>query len=114
MNSLRVIAPYIWEGMWVFDDARVGLDREPFVSGADDIIDLLVADIPKAEGGFRLIFSDVPFPSHQVTVEWRREESGGNWYYSPAHDKEGWLCPALMKYFPHAPMRIYIRAEPKA
>ena len=27
MNNLNVIAPYKWEGMWVFDDSRVGLDK---------------------------------------------------------------------------------------
>jgi hypothetical protein len=114
MNNLNVIAPYRWEGMWVFDDSRVGLEKEPFVSGADDMIDVLVSDIPKADAGFRLIFSGAPFPSHQIVVEWRREENGGNWYYSPSYDMEGWLCPALMKYFDYAPARIFIRAEPKA
>ena len=34
-NSLRVIAPFKYEGMWVFDDPTVGLDKEPFVSGAE-------------------------------------------------------------------------------
>jgi hypothetical protein len=48
--------------MWVFDDARVGLVQEPFVSGADTWIDRVVADIPDAENGFTLIFSSSPFP----------------------------------------------------
>ena len=34
-NSIFVIKPYKWEGMWVFDDAAVGLVREPFVGGAE-------------------------------------------------------------------------------
>src|SRR5258707_11112854 len=72
--------------MWVFDDPRVGLDKEPFVSGADDMIDVLVADIPNADKGFRLLFSATPFPGHTVKLEWRREESGGNWYF--AHSSE--------------------------
>jgi hypothetical protein len=25
---------------------------------------------------------------------------------------EGWLCPALFKYFPQAPAEIHVRAEP--
>ena len=29
--------------------------------------------------GFRLLFSARPFPGHTVKLEWRREESGGNW-----------------------------------
>ena len=34
VNSLFVIAPYKYEGMWVFDDPRVGLSREPFIAGS--------------------------------------------------------------------------------
>ena len=30
MNSLMVIVPYKYEGLWVFDDAAVGLSKEPF------------------------------------------------------------------------------------
>jgi len=38
MNSIFVIKPYKWESMWVFDDANVGLVKEPFVGGADTMI----------------------------------------------------------------------------
>ncbi len=48
MNSINVIAPYKWHGMWVFDDERVGLDKEPFVAGADTMIDRVVTNIPNA------------------------------------------------------------------
>ena len=111
MNSLMVIAPYKYNGMWVFDDAAVGLSREPFVAGIDTMIDKLVADIPNAQKGFRAVFSAAPFPGHEVKLEWRRGDSGGNWYYSAKYEMEGWLCPALFKYFPTAPREIYVRAE---
>ena len=113
-NSLMVIAPYRHNGMWVFDDPAVGLSREPFIAGIDKMIDKLVADIPNAERGWRAIFSASPFPGHEVKLEWRREESGGNWYYSDKYQMEGWLCPALFKYFSKAPREIYVRAEPKS
>lgn len=109
MNSLHVIAPYKYHGMWVFDDARVGLDHEPFVSGADTMIDRAVAYIPDAEHGFVLVFSATPFPGHQITLEWTRGDSGGNWYFSRELGIEGWLCPALFKYFADAPKKIYVR-----
>lgn len=109
-----VIAPYRYDGMWVFDDPAVGLSREPFIAGIDKMIDKLVADIPDADHGWRAIFSASPFPGHEVKLEWRREESGGNWYYSDKYQMEGWLCPALLKYFAQAPREIYVRAEPKA
>jgi hypothetical protein len=113
-NALMVIAPYKSSGMWVFDDPAVGLTREPFVSGIDTMIDRLVASIPNADRGFRLVFSARPFPGHNVKLEWRREESGGNWYYCPEYNMEGWLCPALFRYFDKAPPELYGRAEPKS
>ena len=113
-NSLMVIAPYRHNGMWVFDDPAVGLSREPFIAGIDKMIDKLVADISDAERGWKAIFSASPFPGHEVKLEWRREESGGNWYYSDKYQMEGWLCPALFKYFDKAPREIYVRAEPKS
>ncbi len=113
-NSLMVIAPYKHHGMWVFDDPAVGLNREPFIAGIDTMIDKMTANIPKAEQGFRAVFSASPFPGHTEKLEWRRQESGGTWYYSDHYKMEGWLCPALFKYFPTAPREIYVRAEPKS
>ena len=57
--------------------------------------------------------SATPFPGYTVKLEWRCEEYGGNWYYSPQFDLEGWLCPALFKYFPEAPVEIYVKPEPR-
>ncbi len=37
-----------------------------------------------------------------------------NWYYSDHYKMEGWLGPALFKYFPKAPRDIYVRPEPKS
>src|SRR5260370_3816962 len=77
------------------------------------MIDKAVADVPNAEKGFRAIFSAAPFPGANLKLEWRREESGGNWYYNDRFKMEGWLCPALLKYFPTAPREIYVKIEPK-
>ena len=81
MNVISVLFPYKHEGMWVFDDPEVGLRREPFVFGIDDMITRLVSSIPGAENGFRLLFSPMPFPGYAAKLEWRREEYGGNWYF---------------------------------
>jgi len=113
VNAINVIAPYKYLGMWVFDDARVGLSREPFVAGADTMIDRVVAGIPDAESGFIMLFAETPFPGHQVRLEWRRGDGGGNWYFSPELGLEGWLCPALLKYFPQAPKALYVQVKPK-
>jgi Uma2 family endonuclease len=113
MNSIMVIHPYKSDEMWVFDDEKVGLEREPFVAGADRVIDRMVAQIPNAETGFSLLFSAEPFPGYQVRFEWRREEYRGNWYYIEALDIEGWLCPALFKYFETTPAEIYAQFKAK-
>jgi hypothetical protein len=54
MNAINVIAACKHLGMWAFDDPRVGLNQEPFVAGADAMIDRVVADIPNADRGFTL------------------------------------------------------------
>jgi hypothetical protein len=112
MNSLFVIVPYKHYGSWVFDDPAVGLNREPFVAGIDTLIDKATAKIPGAERGFRAVFSATFFPGADFKLEWRRGEGGGNWYYSPEFKQEGWLCPALFKYFKTAPPEIYVKVEP--
>jgi hypothetical protein len=99
--------------MWVFDDPAVGLDKEPFVAGIDTMIDKITSDIPDAHLGFRALFSAAPFPGHTDKLEWRREESGGNWYYNDRYKMEGWLCPALFRYFSAAPREIYVKVEPR-
>ena len=114
MNSINLIIPYRYEGMWVFDDLEVGLRREPFVFGIDDMISRLVSSIPEAENGFRLLFSPRAFPGYAAKLEWRREEYGGNWYFCSQFGIEGWLCPALFKYFDKAPPELYAKAEPKS
>ncbi len=66
-NSIMVIHPYKYEGVWVFDDAATGLEHEAFISGADEVIDKMVVDIPNADKGFTLIFAATPFPGGSVT-----------------------------------------------
>jgi hypothetical protein len=111
MNSIMVIHPYKYEGMWVFDDENVNLVQEPFVAGADKMLDRMVSTIPNAESGFSLLFSANPFPGYQLKFDWRREEYQGNWYYNTELDMEGWLCPALFKYFDKAPKEFYAQCK---
>ena len=110
-NQIAVIKPYRWEGMWVFDDERVGLNKEPFVAGADTMIDIAVAEkgIKNADKGFLLFFSVGIFPGADMELEWVREESGGNVYRWG--DQEGWLYPALLRYFDVAPKRIFVQMK---
>ena len=111
-NSIMVIFPYLHNGTWVFDDDSKGLDKEPFVEGVPEVLEQLLAayEIKNADKGFRLIFSANPFPNYQLKVDWVREEFDGNWYKT-ADGFEGWLCPALFKYFEKAPASIYLKVE---
>ncbi len=112
-NSILVIAPYRYAGTWVFDDPSRGLEREAFVSGIPEMIDRLVADIPDAGKGFRLTFSAQEFPGYEDKLTWKRKGTTGNWYYSEECKSEGWLCPALFKFFSEAPKEIYVKADSK-
>ena len=110
-QELLVIKPYWHNGTWVFDDAAVGLQQEPFVQGVPEIIDRLTKDVPHAREGFRLTFSAREFPGSQAKLSWVRSESGGNVYRLDNPRMEGWLCPALFRYFREAPRNLYVRAE---
>jgi hypothetical protein len=112
-NSIGVIFPYMKHGVWMFDDAATGLHEEPFVSGMPEILDRLVAGVADAHKGFALFFSAEPFPGAQVKLDWVKAEYGGNWYRTTMDGEEelGWLCPALFKYFPEAPMTIHAQAK---
>lgn len=115
-NAMMVIYPY-WHGdTWVFDDDAVGLLREPFVFGVPEMIDDLVKDFGPAgaRSGFRLTFSGAPFPGFQRVLVRRREEYGGNWYSFEGEAREGWLCPALFRYFRDAPERLYVRSDARS
>lgn len=110
-NSIMVIAPYRYQGTWVFDDRTVGLVKEPFVAGVPEMIDVLVKDIPNADNGFRLLFSAQPFPGHQKALKWLRGDGGGNYYAFDDPPMEGWICPAMFRYYEKAPKHLYVKAE---
>lgn len=119
-NAIFVIKPFKWNGMWVFDDDRVGLDKEPFVAGADTMIDTAVElkGIADANAGFLLVFSARPFPDADFELQWLREESDGDVYKArfeiegQSRELEGWLCPALRLYYPEAPPKLYVQVRP--
>ena len=105
------IYPFRKAGLWVFNDPTIGLVEEPFVSSATAMIDdaLKKAGVWRgAHHGFKLSFSDGE-ESGWERADFVREESSGAWY--GWQDKEGWLCPALMRYFPAPPKAIWFKAE---
>lgn len=118
-NSILVIHPYKWHGIWVFDDTATGLKQEAFVSGMTDIFNEVAVKVG-AKDKMTLFFSSQRFPNANYWFAHDREEYGGNWYnftwahLTPPTQKTGWLCPALFKYFATAPKNIYVQAIPRS
>lgn len=112
-NALIVIAPYRHAGTWVFDDPSAGLVREPFVAGVPEMIDYLTKGMPGATNGFRMLFSARPFPGYQKKLTWLRGDMGGNYYRMEDPTMEGWICPAMFRYYKTAPKELYVKAESK-
>ena len=113
MNSIRIIHPYVDHGSLVFDDDSVGLVKEPFVGGADTVLAVLAEAVcGRSWGkGFTILFSDSPFVGYQAKMDWVRPEYDGNVYFCEELQQEGWLCPALLKYFKSAPKHLYIQIK---
>jgi hypothetical protein len=111
-NSIMTISPWREHGTWMFDDERVGLEREPFVDDVNWYIDKVCdhAGLISPEEGISLLFSPNPFPGSDIGSTWLEvdEELGGNWYSMGDTGVSGWLCPSLFHYFDEAPEKIYI------
>jgi hypothetical protein len=116
-NSLFVIKPFKWNGMWVFDDDRVGLEKEPFVAGADTMIDTAVQwkGIQNAEDGFLWCFPQARSPTPiSTSTGWGRTAAAmctraDSRSITEVQEMEGWLCPALNLYYPEAPKKLYVQ-----
>jgi hypothetical protein len=76
------------------------------VAGVPEMIDHLVRDIPGATNGFRMLFSIQAFPGYQQKLTWVRPEGAGNIYRSEDPPMDGWLCPALFRYYREAPKEL--------
>ena len=112
-NLIHVIHPYWEHGSLVFDDASVGLEKEPFVAGADTALGMLASSVKGCEREFTLLFSHLAFPGHQLVATRGKAEAGGYWYRWEALGVDGWLCPALFKYFDEAPKSLYVQIKPR-
>lgn len=113
MNQIMIIQPYYEMGEWVFDDPDRDLVQEPLVGGMPEIIDYVCKDIPDYEKGFKTLFSANFFPgaSHLLTFVKPDEYGSGHWYRHEQSGMEGWLCPALLKYFEEPPAQIHIQVK---
>jgi hypothetical protein len=72
---------------------------EPFVYGAETIIDVETSRTPNDDREFLAFFSTSYFPDAQIMLQWVREDGGGNVYRLSKKGMEGWLYPAPLWYF---------------
>lgn len=111
-NQILTIQPYRRGSVWVFDDEKVGLHAEPFVGEINTMINAMLVRkglIPSEP--FTALFSASAFPGVGMILRHLRGDMGGNWYNDTSTGLEGWLCPALFKYFVAAPKVIYVAAS---
>ena len=106
-NSIFIIYPEKKNNVWMFTDEKVGLNDEPFISGIPEIIDSYIGDIKK----FVLYFSSNKFPLTTTTLTKVKDEYDGAWYIDETTKMQGWLCPALLKYFKEPPQNLYVKIE---
>jgi hypothetical protein len=107
-NSIYTIFPYKKGSVWMFDDERRGILQEPFVAGADTLLEKL------AEGNDKttVIFSANPFPGHQYKLDYvSGEANAGTYYHSKTHEHDLWLCPVLGVYFDKSPKELFIEVR---
>ena len=112
-NSVFVIYPVRSSmGVWSFTDDDVGLKNEPFVGMINVYMDYMTKDIVNAEKGFPLYFSKIKLPNTKMTLHKVSGDEFGTYYKFEELDMaEGWLCPALFKYFDVAPDTFYIGCD---
>ena len=113
MGRIHEIYPFDHHGMLVFDDASVGLDKEPFVQGTPEILYSLceLVGIQNPRAGFSLKFSSDKFDGFQAVALKVALEAGGCRY--KIGNLEGWLCPMLYRYYVvEAPEKIYFKVAP--
>lgn len=109
-NSIFTIFPYKIGNLWVFDDEKLNLYREAFVSGSSEFLDMITINPDNCT----IVFSDKPFPSAQYILDFIEtidDGVGGTTYYCEALEHTLWLCSVLKMFFSSPPLNIYIQVK---
>ena len=110
-NAISSIRPYRWNGLWVFDDERIGLVRVPFAEGDLTLIDEALAGKGLAgDNSFLMLFSAAPFGGAELKLDWVRREKMGGVY--ALNGREAWLSPAFLLHFEAPPPNIHVKIMP--
>jgi hypothetical protein len=110
-NSVFVLYPKRSTfGIWAFDDEMRGLKNEPFVGETNNLLDKMAI-----ESGYdlndnpqvALLFAATEFPDYQCDLNLIETSPTGTTYRDQISGIYPWLCPAMFKYFPEAPEKMY-------
>ncbi len=113
-NSIHRVLVRAVDGLWVYDDASFGVKEQPFVFGADLILEKMVAQVEGEGDQLNLVFSSVPFPGSEFCLGFVREETEGFVYRWEEKNLQSWLSPSLRNYFPEPAPKIYLQLLPIA
>ena len=108
-NSIFRILIRRKDGVWVFDDKRFGIVEQPFVFGADLILEKMAAQSGVSGECLNAVFAGIPFPGSEYTLRFVREETEGFMYRWEGVNLQSWLSPSLKNYFPEPPAGIYLQ-----
>jgi len=111
VNAINVIAPYKYLGMWVFDDPKVGLVQEPFVAGADTLMDLWSVICQTLRRVFASHSRRTLSQEFTLQLIWRCAEMSGNTYHCEAMNADAGSAGSL-KYFDSPPAEIFAKCGP--
>ncbi len=104
-NSIFTLFVQKNNGVWAFDDPKRGLVDEPFIAGADTLLDKMSNNGTECT----IIFSEIKFPGAKLTLNYVRGKiDEGTDYYCQELKHELWVCPATAKYFKKSPKIIYL------
>ena len=93
----------------MFDDERFGIVAQPFVFGADLILEKMAAQSGLSGERLNAVFAAFPFPGSEHSLKFVREETEGFMYRWEEQKLQGWLSPSLNNYFPEPPAEIYLQ-----
>lgn len=116
-NAIYTMRVYRHESAWVFDHYGLGLIKEPFVAGADEIFDEIahLRAVDPSRACIDILFSDGQFPGWQILAEHRGPGWGGDEYeiisseFETLDEHDFYLGPFLLKYFSEAPNKFFMK-----
>lgn len=111
-NTINRVLVQNVEGLWVYDDSKYGVEKQPLVFGADLIIEKMVSLVRGGDCQINLVFSSIPFPGSEFCLDFVREETEGFVYRWEEKKLQGWLSPSLRNYFPEPPPKIFLQLLP--